>query len=203
MIRAIIQQVKEGVIKLFSAAGMPDETFTNREYFQHYGFTSRPLSGAEGIIIKEGNHIIMIASDDRRYRIALLDGEVCIYTDEGDFIRFKRGKEIYIKSGNKLKADIENDVEVNTKRALVAASESATVQTVNAIITASTMCQINSPQVNLSSDRTELRRLIDARFKELFNQHTHSGVQTGSNSTGVPTQQISENDHMTNEVRGR
>jgi phage baseplate assembly protein V len=128
MIRAIIQSVIEGAIKRFTSSGRPDETITNREYFQHYGYTSRPLPGSEGIVINEGNHIIMIASDDRRYRIAIEEGEVCIYTDEGDHIRLKRGKEIYIKSGNKLNADIDNEVVIATKRIDATASESALVK---------------------------------------------------------------------------
>jgi len=81
MIRGIIKTVAEGLIKRFSATGRADETIDNREYFQHYGFTSRPLGGAEAIIIKEGNHIIMIASDDRRYRLRIEEGEAALYDD--------------------------------------------------------------------------------------------------------------------------
>jgi phage gp45-like len=160
MIRGIIQTVFEGVIKRFTASGRPDETIANREYFQHYGFSSRPLAGAEAIIIKEGNHIVMIASDDRRYRIALEDGEACIYTDEGDHIRLKRGKEIYIKSGNKLTAEIENEVNITTKVA---------------VVTASTSCQVNSPLINLGGDRGGLKALVDERLIAWLTTHTHGG----------------------------
>ncbi len=194
MIRAIIQSVIEGAIKRFTASGRPDETITNREYFQHYGFTSRPLAGAEAVIIHEGNHIIMVASDDRRYRIGLDAGEVCLYTDEGDHIRFKRGKEIYIKSGNKLKADITNTVEINTI--------TATINAQTATVNATTKCQVNSPEINLSGDRAGLRRFIDDRFRELFNAHVHSGVTTGSGNTGVPTQTLEHTSHATDIVRG-
>jgi phage baseplate assembly protein V len=127
MIRARIQQVIEGAIKRFNALGRANETITDRECFQHYGFTSRPLEGAEAVLIANGNHIVMIAEDDRRYRIAIEAGEVCLYTDEGDHIRFKRGKEIYIQSGNKLTAEIANDVAVTTKRIALTASESITL----------------------------------------------------------------------------
>jgi len=99
MIRGIVLSVIEGVIKRFTASGRTGEIITNREYFQHYGFTSRPLAGAECIIIREGNHIVMIASDDRRYRIALESGEVALYTDEGDKIQLKRGGNIEISAG--------------------------------------------------------------------------------------------------------
>jgi len=124
MIRGIIQSVKEGVVKRFSATGRSGESFTSREYMQHYGFSSRPLSGAEAVLIRDGNHIVMIASEDRRYRVGLEGGEVCLYTDEGDQIRLKRDKEIYIKSGNKLSAEVENDVNITSKTATVNASES-------------------------------------------------------------------------------
>ena len=124
MIRGIVQSCIEGVVKRFTATGRSGESFTSREYMQHYGFSSRPLAGAEAVLIQDGNHIIMIASEDRRYRIGVEAGEVCLYTDEGDQIRFKRDKEIYIKSGNKLTAEIENEVNVTTKSATVNASES-------------------------------------------------------------------------------
>jgi phage baseplate assembly protein V len=123
VIRGIIKSVTEGVIKRFTASGRPDETITNREYLQHYGFSSIPLAGAEAILIKEDNHIVMIASDDRRYRVGLEAGEVCLYTDEGDQIRLKRDKEIYVKSGNKLTAEVENEVTVTAKSATVTAAD--------------------------------------------------------------------------------
>lgn len=99
MIRGIVNQVKEGLIKTFSASGRPDETIEEREYFQHYGYTSRPLQGAEIIIINRGNHYIAIASDDRTYRIAVEEGEVALYTDEGDKVHLKRDRKIDITSG--------------------------------------------------------------------------------------------------------
>jgi len=128
MIRATIKSVIEGAIKRFNAAGRPGETFANREYMQHYGFTSRPLSGAEGVIVNQGNHYLMIATDDRRYRVPIEAGEVCIYTDEGDQIRFKRGKEIYIKSSNKLTIEATNDIVATAKRISLTGSESITLE---------------------------------------------------------------------------
>ncbi len=184
MIRGIIQSVVEGLIKRFTASGRPDETITNREYFQHYGYTSRPLADAEAVIINEGNHFVMIASDDRRYRIAIEAGEVCLYTDEGDHIRFKRGKEIYIKSGNKLTVDATNQV---------------TITAPVAIVTTSTRCQVTSPEINLSGDRVGLLRLIDERLLAIFNAHTHP-EHDGFN-TGTPTQTLSTANTCTNITR--
>ncbi len=111
MIRTIIQSAVEGVIKRFTASGRQNETIEDREMFQQYGFTSMPQPGAEGIVIHEGNHYIMIATEDRRYRIPIEAGEVCLYTDEGDFIRLERGKQISITSGNKIVATSTNEVD--------------------------------------------------------------------------------------------
>ena len=150
MIRGIVIAITEGLIKLFSASGRTDESFEQREYFQHYGLTSRPLEGAEIIILKEGNNIIAIASDDRRYRIALEDGEVAIYTDEGDKIHLKRGQIIDIVGGE--------EVNVTTKVAK---------------ITASASCTVDSPSILLGDGAT--RRLVDQRAVSAYNLHTHPG----------------------------
>jgi len=137
LVRVIITEVKEGVIKRFSGRGRAGETLRDRELLQHYGFTSRPLSGSEGIVLKKGNVVFLLASDDRRYRIKLEDGEVALYTDEGDHIHFRRGRQIHVACGNKVVVDAGEDVEVNTKRAVLNAAESA---------------QVNAPAVEVSCD---------------------------------------------------
>lgn len=171
MIRVLITSVWEGVIKRFSASGRAGETFTNREYIQHYSFASRPLPGAEGIVFREGNHIIMIASDDRRYRVALEEGEAAIYDDQGMVIHLKRGKEIHIYGCDKLTADVGVEAKITAPVANVVAA---------------TSCQVTSPIINLGGDREGLRALIDERFLALFNAHNHGGIQTGSGNSAGP-----------------
>jgi len=64
------------------------------EHFQHYGFTSVPFPGAEGIGLSLGgstSHMAVINVDDRRYRmIGLEDGEVAIYDDQGQCVHLTR-----------------------------------------------------------------------------------------------------------------
>lgn len=187
MIRGIIDSVVEGAIKRISLKGFAGEEIGGREYFQHYGFTSRPLAGAECIVIREGNHMVVIASDDRRYRLANEAGEVAIYTDEGDRIHFKRGNEILVQSGNKVAID-------------AAAEHSATAPVV--VINAATSCTLNSPAINLGGDRGGLRRFVDERFAELFALHTHGGVQPGGGVTATPLQTFVLADNCTDTVRG-
>lgn len=87
---------------LWNGIGRPGESFLKREFFQHYGFTSRPLSGAEGIALKSGNTVIMIATEDRRYRLAIENGEVAIYTHEGSKVHLKNDGEIIITATTKV-----------------------------------------------------------------------------------------------------
>lgn len=66
------------------------------EHFQHYGFTSVPLPGAEGIALAVGgstDHLVVLNIDDRRYRKkGLQAGEVCIYTQWGDQILLRENE---------------------------------------------------------------------------------------------------------------
>ncbi|WP_110972137.1 phage baseplate assembly protein domain-containing protein [Pseudomonas huaxiensis] len=71
------------------------------ELMQQYGFASGPLPGAEYIVIPVGGnskHAVVVASGDGRYRIQIKDGEVALYTDEGDFIHMKRGRLIEVET---------------------------------------------------------------------------------------------------------
>ena len=103
MIRATITSVVEGAIKHFAAVCGLSGALQDRELFQHYGFTSRPLAGAEAVIVRNGDIYISVAEDDRRYRLAVAAGEVALYSDEGDKIVLKRGRNIEITSGTKVK----------------------------------------------------------------------------------------------------
>lgn len=71
------------------------------ELMQHYGYSSAPLPGAEFLAIPVGGnskHTVVVASEDGRYRITLKDGEVSLYTDEGDYIHMKRGRLIEVET---------------------------------------------------------------------------------------------------------
>lgn len=84
---------------------LADEVRDNVERFQNYGFTSHPHPEAEAIVVSIGgnrNHAVVIAVDDRRYRLkGLAAGEVALYTDEGDKIVLKRGGIIEVTAATK------------------------------------------------------------------------------------------------------
>lgn len=107
--RAILAAIGDaGPIQTAQAKLLADETHDDMERVQEYGFTSVPLPGAEGVVVFVGgnrDHGLIIATDDRRYRLkGLQGGEVALYTDEDKAaadhrIVFKRGKEIHLVAG--------------------------------------------------------------------------------------------------------
>lgn len=123
MIRAIIKSITEAAnnVRKFSASGRPGETISNREIFQHYGFASRPLEGAEAIIIRDGNHLIMIADEDRRYRVELDEGEVVLSSHDGSKVHLKKDGEILIASGagDTIEMTKDNEIKVTAQSKVV------------------------------------------------------------------------------------
>lgn len=62
--------------------GFAGDASDSDELIQHYGFASIPLPGAEGVriaVFADGDHGVIVALDDRRYRPTLLEGESALY----------------------------------------------------------------------------------------------------------------------------
>lgn len=113
--RRINNLMTRGVLKLVNADGdmqtlqmnlLAGETLDEIEHFEPYGFTSHPQADAEVLLTSLGgqrDHSIVVCISDRRFRLkALQQGEVALFTDEGDFIHFKRDNEIHLKAQTKL-----------------------------------------------------------------------------------------------------
>lgn len=181
LIRRIRLSLGRGIIKLVNDSNgiqklqlslMANETRSNIERFQEYGFTSVPKAGAEAAVIFMGgnrDHGIIVAVDDRRYRLkSLSSGEVALYTDEGDKIVMKRG----------------NKIEVTT--------QTFEVNTTDYIVNASSKATFNTPELRVSGDiidryATNSDSLYGMR--ETFNIHTHPENDSGG-PTDPPNQQM-------------
>lgn len=110
--RAVVESLKDdGGLQLMKLNVLAGENPNDVERFQNYGFTSSPKPGAEAVVIFQGGnreHGLIIAVDDRRFRLkALAEGEVAIYTDEGDKIHFKRGGVIQIVASSKVEVNAD------------------------------------------------------------------------------------------------
>jgi phage baseplate assembly protein V len=158
------------------------------ERFEDYGFTSHPFPEAEALVLALGgstNHCAVVKVADRRYRIrAIAPGEVALYDDQGQVIHLKRNKTLHVYGVDHLIADI---------------AANAVLTCPEVTITATTKCQVNSPQVNLGGNRIELRRLVDERLIAIFNSHTHPGDSGGT--TGAPNQALSTGNTCTDKTR--
>lgn len=189
MIRGIVISVLEGVIKRFSANGRSDETISDREYFQHYGYTSRPKPGAEIIIIREGGHFVAVASDDRRYRIALEEGECSLYDDLGQKVHLTRDG-IQVSSPLKITAtapevDIVASSQVTITTPLVQISDNVTIGG-NLDVTGEVTGQASITAAANVADAAGSKTM--AGMRETFDLHTHVEHGDGGGITDPPAE---------------
>jgi phage baseplate assembly protein V len=144
---------------------LADEGKDGVERFQNYGFSSHPLRGAETLTVFLGggrDHGVILACDDRLFRIrGLAEGEVAIYSDEGDTIILKRN----------------NLIEVVTKNLVIKASEKVRVETPRMEVTGDLIDHADEQPHDVQDMRT------------IFNEHVHGNVQPGGGTTSPPTTQ--------------
>lgn len=106
--RAVVLLVNDGLkLQGLQVSLLSDEMRDEVERFQEYGFTSHPHVGAEAVaacVAGSRDHVLVIAVDDRRYRLRnLAQGEVAIYTDEGDKVLLKRGGIVEVTASTKVR----------------------------------------------------------------------------------------------------
>lgn len=144
----------------------PGEVLNNVEHLEPYGFTSRPLPGAEVASASLGgdrNRTVVLIASDRRYRKRnLVAGEVAIYTDEGDYILLSRGRIVQVVAGTRVRVTAP-DVEIVGN-----ATVSGTLTVSGAILSNTS---IADPAGTL------------AEARGYYNSHTHPGG-------GVPSPQM-------------
>lgn len=101
--RRVAMMLARGVLAAVSDGGglqglrlrlLADEEKDGIERVQQYGLTSVPLAGAEAVIVFLGgnrDHGLVVAVDDRRYRLrGLRGGEVALYDDLGQSVHLTR-----------------------------------------------------------------------------------------------------------------
>jgi len=182
--RAIIESVDDSAkMQLIKASLLADEVVDEVERFQNYGFTAVPFGDAEALMLSIGGereHGVIIAIDDRRYRLSgLAGGEVAIYDDQGQKIVLHRDK-ILIETEKDLEAAVGGIATVNiTGDVNLSADGNVTVSTPKA--------HIDAAAVELGATATEAV-IKGNTFQSLFNAHTHVGNL--GYQTAPPTQQL-------------
>lgn len=207
--RGVLEMAKdEKGMQVLKAAILAGENRDDIEYFQDYGFTSVPKSGSEVLVVcPQGNreHMIAVKVADRTVRLkGLAEGEVAVYTDEGDKIHFKRGGTTELVSSTKvivttplaefsqdvnIKGDLTVDGDTTIKgmitifgniigQALATITGAVTAGSVSAPTGAVAAATIGTPTTDLDT------------FKNTYNTHTHNENGTGGGTTDAPNQTV-------------
>ncbi|KFK95014.1 MULTISPECIES: phage baseplate assembly protein V [unclassified Serratia (in: enterobacteria)] len=155
LVRAVVRRSdSESKSQSLQIQMIADELKDNIEHLEPYGFTSAPHVGAEAVAAfpdGDRSHGVVLVVADRRYRITgLKNGEVALYSDEGDSIILRRS----------------NTVEVNTKHYVVNAQEKVTFNT--------PLFEVPSGEV---SDKTGTMTGIRDTYNE--HNHPHGDPTTG------------------------
>ena len=83
-----------GALQIVQVKTGKNETLTDIEHREPYGFSSRPLKGADAIVLAIGgniSHSLALMLSDRRNRLTdLAEGEVALYDDQGQSIVLRR-----------------------------------------------------------------------------------------------------------------
>jgi len=140
-----------------------DESKVKVERLQNYGFSGHAPPDSEVIVVFIGggrDHGVIVGTDSRNARMTgLAEGEVAVYTDEGDSIVLKR----------------DNTIEITTKHAIVKAEEDVTVESKRVVVKASEKATIEAPEILLKGNVT-----IDGSLS----QQTTSGPAASYTITG-------------------
>lgn len=138
------------------------ETKDRVEHFEPFGFTSKPLPGAEHLTVfldGDRSHGITVVVADRRYRLtSLQDGEAALHDAYGNKVHLQRDGTLAVVTSTK-------------------------VQITAPLVTISGDLQVAG---------TITAPLVVGTTNVTFGGksgtgHTHTGVQTGISNTGTPT----------------
>ena len=98
--RAVLQGINAGTpVQLIQAEALKGEQLQAAELFQHFGYTSTPPAGTQLIVLPLGGqtaHSIIVATEHGAYRLAVQQGEACVYNQWGAYIKLRKERIIEI-----------------------------------------------------------------------------------------------------------
>jgi phage baseplate assembly protein V len=169
MVNRLRLLVARGIITFIDPSGglqrlqtelLKDELRDGLEQFEGYGFTAHPPRGLEALVLFLGgdrSHGVVVAVGDRKFRLkGLEEGEVALYTDEGDKLIFRRGRTL----------------EIETMTLTVSAGTKVRFNTPQLEVTGEIIDRVASGGRTMSG------------MRDLYNAHTHPGDSGGT--TGTP-----------------
>lgn len=108
--RIVIASVNDSEkVQQLQISALAGEAMDKVERFQHFGFTSNPPAGTEGIGLALGgnrDNMVVIATENRALRKKeLAPGEAAIYTADGTYVHVKMNGQVEIKTAVKVTVD--------------------------------------------------------------------------------------------------
>lgn len=106
-VRSALRAVQTGLvlgtrIQRASGEGLADETLSDMELFQQFGFTSATPDGAQLIVLPIGGRTsaaVVIASEHGTFRFKLnAKGEAALYNQWGDVVHLRQDRKIHVKA---------------------------------------------------------------------------------------------------------
>lgn len=178
------------------------------EHFEPYGFTSEPFSDAKTDAViaytdTQHAHGVVLVVHDRRYRItSLKTGEVAIFDDKKRHVYLKReGIEIdgaddpvTVKTTNDININATQNVNINANTVNVTAQSTVINSPSNkingpltvtgAIVGQGGLAISGGSGASVQGSLTTTGDVVAAGIS--LDNHTHSGVQSGSSNTAKP-----------------
>ena len=154
--------------------------------FQQFGFTSHPPAGCAGVFIALGgdrDHGVIVATDDRRYRVKGLEaGETAVYTHDGTIVHLKKDGEIEMTPARRVTITAP-DVEMSGN--LLVKGNIVTEMNLTAIGGMTVLGQGEGGGTSSIQGNFSITGTIACNGKDIGDTHKHQGVQPGSGSTGT------------------
>lgn len=154
---------------------LADESKSDVEHFEPYGFTANPKPGAEEVALfpdGDRSHGVVIVVADRRYRLQGLEsGEVALHDDQGQKVHLTRNGIVIDGAGKPL-----------------------VIQNVpTATVKAATKVRLETPLLEVTGD---IKDKCDSTGKTMvgmrstYDAHTHPENNNSGGSTNQPNQQM-------------
>lgn len=182
--RSLGNMIARGVVTAINSATkmqtlqvrlLADESKSDVEHFEPYGFTSSPNPGAEQVALfpdGDRSHGLVIVVADRRYRLqGLAAGEMAIHDDQGQKVHLTREGIV---------------IDGAAKPLLIQNVPTATIK-------ASAKVRMETPLLEITGDikdRCDANGKTMADMRATYNAHTHPENNAAGGSTSQPNQQM-------------
>lgn len=118
--RAVLRAVNDGSkLQTVQLSGLKGEVLDGLERFQQYGFTGHPHPEAEAVLLALGgnrNHSVVIAVDDRRYRLKDMgQGDVALYSSGGNHVILRANGDIEAHAPGDLSVTCGGDATIDAQ----------------------------------------------------------------------------------------